>query len=316
MHMINHSQIANNDVVQRVWSNMRENYYLSIDWSPKFYTDLAYQAFIAVAQEQSKGLPILIPEIQKEYCMLEFENLHIGRTVKKRCKQRAYRFCVNKDMKGVLAGIDAHHESNWVIRPYKELLLLLQSSGPAAVEASDKKTFFHAISIELYDAASDKLVAGEVGYVIGKTYTSLTGFFDTSTAGPEDSKHATPPKEPEGGKDGATSDTKNAKGDKCDSPDASATKLKFSSAGKIQLVALGLYLKQCGVELWNLGHPPRPATKYSTPQMMYKAEIGGSVLPRKEFLAKWCAARQENLPTKTLPSVDIPVLDLLKQAAV
>lgn len=53
-------------------------------------------------------------------------------------------------------------------------------------------------------------------------------------------------------KKGKSKAAKVSKEGKLDAPDNSGRKLKYSSAGKIQLVALGLCLKQCGVELWNL----------------------------------------------------------------
>jgi hypothetical protein len=36
--------------------------------------------------------------------------------------------------------------------------------------------------------------------------------------------------------------------------------------------------------------------------MVYKAEIGGEILSRADFLAKWMAARDQPLPGHTLPS--------------
>lgn len=48
------SEVSDEDAIRRVWDDMNRNYYLSIDWSPQFYVDLAYQGFIAVAQEQSE----------------------------------------------------------------------------------------------------------------------------------------------------------------------------------------------------------------------------------------------------------------------
>jgi hypothetical protein len=67
--------------IHRVWNDMTHNYYYTFDWSPKMYVLLAYQGFISVADST-----VLVPEIQKEYCILRFENVKAERSVKKRSK--------------------------------------------------------------------------------------------------------------------------------------------------------------------------------------------------------------------------------------
>jgi hypothetical protein len=68
-------------------------------------------------------------------------------------------------------------------------------------------------------------------------------------------------------------------------------RVKYNSAGKVQLVALARFLQKNGYQVWNLGHPPRGD------QMKYKADMGGVVLPRDEFLRVWQpAVNQVTLP--------------------
>eukprot|EP00300_Choanocystis_sp_HF-7_P014947 c18885_g1_i5.p1 GENE.c18885_g1_i5~~c18885_g1_i5.p1 ORF type:complete len:143 (+),score=14.57 c18885_g1_i5:426-854(+) len=127
------------------------------------------------------------------------------------------------------------------------LLKAIHAKGGVPVPGSN--ALFRAHSVELFDSCGN-LVAGEVGYSIGRTFTSLTGFFDAKS------------KNPQG-------------------------RLVHSSAGKIQLILLAEALRDRGFAFWNLGHPPRPRSG----SMMYKADIGGTVISRKEFLERWVQAR-------------------------
>jgi Leu/Phe-tRNA-protein transferase len=57
------------------------------------------------------------------------------------------------------------------------------------------------------------------------------------------------------------------------------------SYGLVQMAALCRLLEQSGFSFWNLGHPPRKDA------MQYKAALGGVVISREAFLARWRAAR-------------------------
>ena len=56
---------------------------------------------------------------------------------------------------------------------YEKLLINLNS-------LKNNNSNFKLVSIELYDKNNEKLVSGEIGYMISKTYTSLTGFSSKS----------------------------------------------------------------------------------------------------------------------------------------
>eukprot|EP00301_Raphidiophrys_heterophryoidea_P004764 c12046_g1_i2.p1 GENE.c12046_g1_i2~~c12046_g1_i2.p1 ORF type:complete len:319 (+),score=73.95 c12046_g1_i2:62-958(+) len=236
---------ARSPYIEQVWRDTKRNYYVAVEWNANFYATLAYQGFVSVAQD-----PFLLPEMQFTYGVLLLDKVHVEKAVKKKSKH--YHFVMDRHFDEVIERVNKHHTNSWVIAKYKALLKVMHSAGAVALRVGGVSTTFQVHSPELVDSEGN-LVAGELGYRIGNTYTSLTGFFDSSS------------KLPTG-------------------------QLKHTSAGKIQLVALGKLLRRCGFTMWNLGHPPNLVTGV----MRYKSEIGGEVLPRKQFLELWRQARDVN----------------------
>lgn len=89
IRMLEPVEVSTTESVKLIWADLQRNYYMSIDWSDEFYINCAYHGFISVAQPapSPKYLPLLVPEIQKEYCILDFGELHVGRNVRKRVRQ-------------------------------------------------------------------------------------------------------------------------------------------------------------------------------------------------------------------------------------
>ena len=70
----------------------KETLYWSREWDPSFYIRLAELGFITTAidyeapdagDEPLVSVPLLIPEIQEAYAVLDWENRHIGRTLRR-----------------------------------------------------------------------------------------------------------------------------------------------------------------------------------------------------------------------------------------
>ena len=134
----------------------------------EFYIELARAGFISTTYDTEDGL-ILLPELQYNYAILDFKNLHISKKVKKLMDESSYEFSINSRFNEVLEKFSSQHKYNWLKEDYVELLKNLHVS-------SDEKRGFKIISIELVCKTSNELIAGEVGYIIEKTYTSLSGF--------------------------------------------------------------------------------------------------------------------------------------------
>ena len=147
---------------------MNDSYYWSDDWSEEFYIELAKAGFISTTYDTKDRL-ILLPELQSDYAILDFENLHISKKVKKLMNNGSYEFSINSRFNDVVDEFSTQYKYNWLKEEYAELLKNLYLHN-------DKRRDFKIISIELINKESDELIAGEVGYIIEKTYTSLSGF--------------------------------------------------------------------------------------------------------------------------------------------
>ncbi len=153
--------------MEYIYTNRQENYYASYDFSPQFYVDLCKKGFISTSCMDTKNEQILLPEMQFEYAVLHFENLHISQKVQKLLKKAPYAFTCNRHFEEVLNALETYHLNNWLWGKYRQMILLLKEQ----IHEN-----FELLSFEVCDAQSNQLIAGEIGYRIGHVYTSLSGF--------------------------------------------------------------------------------------------------------------------------------------------
>ncbi len=164
LYLIEKNDIEDKNILYNIYKNKNTNYYASSDFSKEFYILLAKAGFISTSIIIENEF-YLLPEIQFEYAILDFENLHINKKAKNLLNNKSYIFLINNDINSVLEKIEMYHKDNWLYGAYKDLILDLYKNP---------KEHFEIFCVELYD--DNILVAGEIGYKINKTYTSLTGF--------------------------------------------------------------------------------------------------------------------------------------------
>ncbi len=97
LYLIDKNDIKEKNTLINIYSNTNVNYYLSDDFSKEFYILLAKTGFISTSIFID-NLFYLLPEIQFEYAILDFDNLHINKRVKKLINQNNFEFLINKDI--------------------------------------------------------------------------------------------------------------------------------------------------------------------------------------------------------------------------
>lgn len=204
------------DVFERlVRPDLARTHYWTDCWDPAFYAALARAGFIAIAHAHRTLGPLLLPELQRSYAVLDWPNLHASRHVTRlrrsgRLEREGVELAVRPDPKPVMEALARYHGPKcWLIEPYQRLVCALAERGADGGAAPGALV---VRATELRAGPARELVAGELGYTIGRTYTSLSGF--------------------------------------CRADDRA-----WRHFGTLQLVLLAERLRDSGYAFWNLGHP-------------------------------------------------------------
>jgi Leu/Phe-tRNA-protein transferase len=164
IHHLSYETVSNKSALyDSIYPDMYKNYYWSDDFSPEYYIAQAKAGFIAITDEYEEK-ELLLPEIQFTYALLDFKDLHISKKVAKLLRQKALKLEISSCLDEVAEGISKIHRNSWLTPRYLKML-------KAAQTKDDNFRIITAVIREEGEA-----VAGEIGYIIGRTYTSLSGF--------------------------------------------------------------------------------------------------------------------------------------------
>ena len=136
-----------NILFNHIYANENSNFYISDDLSKDFYINQALCGFISTSVN-IKNQFYLLPEMQFEYAILDFKNLHISKKVKKLLKKNDFIFTINKNLDEVVRNIQLQHKTNWLSSEYHKILKDLQEYKHPNID-------FRLMTIEIWDRNSN-----------------------------------------------------------------------------------------------------------------------------------------------------------------
>ncbi len=163
IHYLPYEALINPSYLKAIYSDTDNNYYWSDDYSAEYYIAQAKAGFISVTEVYKKQ-ELLLPEIQFEYTVLDLEQLHCSKKVAKLIGRENLQITIDSNIEEIAGYIDETHKRSWLTQQYAGIL--------RSTVGLDKNFKVMTAYIEHHG----EIIAGEIGYMIGRTYTSLSGF--------------------------------------------------------------------------------------------------------------------------------------------
>jgi Leu/Phe-tRNA-protein transferase len=163
-----------------LYTHYDEEFCLALDFTPPFIADLMAAGFLVMSaalgepsrEADGGGAPrfLLLPKLHRERSVLFWEDLHMGKTIRRALNR--YELRVDWEFDRILERCASVHGEDWLTRPLRESLGQVRRGGDPRVRP---------VSFGVYRAG--ELRAGEVGVAAGRVYTSYSGYHDEDSAG-------------------------------------------------------------------------------------------------------------------------------------
>jgi len=176
-----HSAANLDNIVTRLNKDKKDEFGWSLSFDPLFISQLCLNGFLPMAGQCFSDLICLLPKLHQKRCLLTNQNdLKISKGTKKR--SRHFEVTMDQAFNEVIKEIQVQHgDTCWFYAPltdaYREIHkhnndITFYGVRIHSIEVWRPQTLAEDGSI----TSPRQLVAGEIGYTVGGSYTSLSGF--------------------------------------------------------------------------------------------------------------------------------------------